>query len=80
MLTGASHEREDDSESMIGAFQFGIDGPPGAYAVLVSTDLASWSELAFVTNIVGRVVFTDGQAHLRRMKSVAARMKVRKQR
>lgn len=48
----------------IGAFQFGIAGPPGVYAVFASTDLAVWSELRTVPNPLGRVVFTDGEAHL----------------
>lgn len=48
----------------IGAFQFAISGPPGAYTVLGSTNLADWSELVVLTNSVGKVVFTDGTAHL----------------
>ena len=48
----------------IGAFQFGILGPPGTYAVQTSTDLGEWNVLGFVTNKVGSVVFTDGTSHL----------------
>jgi len=46
----------------IGAFQFAINGPPGVYTVLGSTNLAGWSELSIVTNNLGNVVFTDGTA------------------
>lgn len=48
----------------IGAFQFAINGPPGAYTVLVSTNLTDWSELVVSTNSVGKVTLTDGTAHL----------------
>jgi hypothetical protein len=48
----------------IGAFQFAITGPPGVYIVFASTDLAGWSELGAVTNTLGKIVFTDGTAHL----------------
>jgi len=48
----------------IGAFQFAITGPPGAYTILASADLTSWSPLAVVTNSLGAIVFTDVTAHL----------------
>ena len=47
-----------------GAFQFGISGPPGLYAVLASTNLTQFNKLAVVTNTLGAVVFTDTTAHL----------------
>src|SRR6185436_5612899 len=50
--------------TLIGAFLFAIDGPPGAYAVLASTNLATWVQLSVVTNSLGKVNFVDGQAHL----------------
>jgi hypothetical protein len=43
----------------IGAFQLTISGPPGVYTVIGSTDFAIWSELGTVTNIMGRIIFTD---------------------
>jgi formylglycine-generating enzyme required for sulfatase activity len=52
----------------IGAFQFALTGPPGAYAILASTDLATWNELGTVTNKLGNIVFTDGTAHLSQKK------------
>src|SRR5262249_16738295 len=48
----------------VGAFQFAVTGPPGAYSILASTDLAGWSELGTVTNPLGAIVFTDVEAHL----------------
>ena len=47
-----------------GAFQFGITGPPGVYAVVGSPDLAAWSGMGFATNQLGAIVFTDVTAHL----------------
>jgi hypothetical protein len=58
----------------IGAFQFGITGPPGAYGVLASSDLKTWSELGFTTNRVGAIVFTDVTAHLSPRKFYRARL------
>ena len=43
----------------IGAFQFAIDGPPGIYSVLGSTNLAVWSVVGNASNGLGKVVFTD---------------------
>ena len=48
----------------IGAFRFGITGPPGAYTVLSSPDLSAWSALAVTTNPLGSVLFADTTAHL----------------
>jgi formylglycine-generating enzyme required for sulfatase activity len=48
----------------VGAFQFAITGPPGAYAVLASTNLTDWTALNSISNPLGAVVFTDGTAHL----------------
>ncbi len=48
----------------IGAFQFAITGPPGIYTVFTSTDLTMWSVLRTTINQLGKVVFTDGTAHL----------------
>ena len=44
---------------LIGAFKFGITGPPGVYSVLVSTNLAAWSLLGVATNPLGSVNFHD---------------------
>ncbi len=40
-------------------FVFTFTGPPGIYAVLSSTNLTAWSELAAVTNQQGIAVFVD---------------------
>ena len=48
---------------MAGAFEFAITGPPGAYTVLNSTDLAAWTELGMLTNNLGSAVFTDAAAN-----------------
>jgi hypothetical protein len=48
----------------IGAFRFGITGPPGLYAVYSSTNLSVWDQLHFVNNPLGHIFFTDVQAHL----------------
>src|SRR5688572_5033366 len=42
-----------------GAFEFTVSGPPGAYTILRSADLAAWSELDTLTNELGTAVFTD---------------------
>jgi hypothetical protein len=49
---------------LLGAFQFAVTGPPGAYVVLASSDLATWSELGVATNQLGVIVFTDLTADL----------------
>lgn len=43
----------------IGAFRFGITGPPGVYAVYSSTNLTDWSALNLVNNPLGGIYFTD---------------------
>jgi hypothetical protein len=48
--------------TMIGAFKFGIVGPPGIYAVQDSTNLAAWSAAGVATNTVGSVLFLDGNS------------------
>jgi len=58
----------------IGAFQFGLLGPPGVYTVLASTDLVVWSDLGFASNTVGAIVFTDVTAHLSPRKFYRARL------
>ena len=40
----------------IGAFQFAIIGPPGAYTVLSSTNLVDWTVLGFSTTAMGRLL------------------------
>jgi YD repeat-containing protein len=42
-----------------GYFSLLITGPPGAYRVLASTNLASWSDVGGVTNVTGVVSFTN---------------------
>jgi len=49
--------------TLVGAFQFGITGPPGVYAVFGSTNLADWSALDTVTNPLGSISFTDVTAN-----------------
>jgi formylglycine-generating enzyme required for sulfatase activity len=44
---------------LIGAFKFGITGPPGVYSVLGSTNLATWSAVGVATNPLGSVIFHD---------------------
>ena len=48
---------------LTGAFQFGITGPPGLYAVLGSSNLATWSEIGFASNTPGSISFVDVTAH-----------------
>ncbi len=48
----------------IGAFQFGITGPPGVYTVFASSNLTDWAALRAVSIPLGTIVFTDAQAHL----------------
>jgi hypothetical protein len=47
---------------MTGAFEFTLTGPPGTYAILDSTDLATWGELGTLTNELGSAVFTDSSS------------------
>jgi len=51
-------------EQRIGAFRFGITGPPGVYAVFSSSNLTDWNALNFASNSLGSVLFTDVEAHL----------------
>jgi hypothetical protein len=60
---------------LVGAFQFGITGPPGVYDVLGSTDLATWSELGVATNNLGSLNFVDVTAHLSPRKFYRVRSK-----
>jgi hypothetical protein len=45
--------------TLAGAFEFTLTGPPGFYAVLVSSDLAAWDQFGAITNELGSAVFTD---------------------
>jgi len=47
---------------LIGAFQFGLTGPPGVYIIQQSVDLATWSKLTFTTNTLGGINITDPTA------------------
>jgi hypothetical protein len=49
-------------QTVAGAFGFTLTGPPAAYTILSSTDLAAWTELGTLTNALGAVVFTDLQS------------------
>jgi formylglycine-generating enzyme required for sulfatase activity len=49
---------------LVGAFQFGIIGPPGVYSILQSADLATWSVLGATTNSLGSISFVDPTTHL----------------
>jgi hypothetical protein len=48
---------------LIGAFKFGITGPPGVYSVLASTNLSDWSAVGVSTNLLGSVNFQDATAN-----------------
>ncbi len=48
----------------IGAFRFGITGPPGVYSVSSSSNLTDWTVVNFVNNPLGGIFFTDTTAHL----------------
>jgi hypothetical protein len=45
--------------TIAGAFEFTLTGPPGAYTIMGSANLAAWSELGTLTNEIGTAVFTD---------------------
>jgi hypothetical protein len=49
--------------SFVGAFNFGITGPPGVYSVFTSTNFMDWTPLESTTNTVGALRFTDTTAH-----------------
>jgi hypothetical protein len=58
-----------------GNLAFTLTGPPGAYDVEGSTDLAAWSDVGTATNSLGSVTFTDAAAFpvsLRRNSTVRA--------
>ena len=59
---------------LAGAFQFGITGPPGIYAVLDSTNLVVWSVLGAATNSLGNIVFTDTETNLSPQKFYGTRL------
>ena len=59
-----------------GAFGFALAGPPGAYTIFGSANLAVWNQLGTVTNVVGAVVFTDAQATNSSQKFYRAMMKL----
>jgi hypothetical protein len=48
---------------LIGAFKFGITGPPGVYTVLGSTNFVTWSAVGIASNPLGSVNFVDVTAH-----------------
>jgi hypothetical protein len=56
-----------------GDFEFTLTGPPGVYAILGSTDLATWSELGALTNSLGFVKYSDAAAPLSPQKFYQAR-------
>ena len=47
-----------------GIFQFAVTGPPGVYAILASTNLASWNTLAVLTNREGDLRFEEASLPL----------------
>lgn len=47
----------------VGAFRFGITGPPGVYAVYGSTNVNAWTPLNFVNNPLGGILVLDPEAH-----------------
>ena len=61
-------------ETRAGAFEFALTGPPAAYTIFNSTDLAIWNQLGTVTNEVGAVAFTDAQATNSSQKFYRARL------
>ena len=48
---------------LIGAFKFGITGPPGVYSILSSTNLTAWSAVRMANNPLGSVNFVDATAN-----------------
>jgi hypothetical protein len=42
-----------------GAFQIGVTGPPGVYAISQSFDLVTWNKLVVLTNTLGTITVTD---------------------
>ena len=60
--------------TVAGALEFTLTGPPGAYAVLGSTNLVAWSVLGAATNVLGSAVFSDASAALSARKFYRARL------
>lgn len=52
--------------ALVGAFKFGITGPPGNYSVLSSTNLVTWDAQGTASNPLGSVNFVDPSAHASR--------------
>jgi formylglycine-generating enzyme required for sulfatase activity len=50
-------------QPLAGVIQFEITGPPGAYGVFASSDLATWGQVGIATNIVGDISFVDVASH-----------------
>jgi formylglycine-generating enzyme required for sulfatase activity len=48
----------------IGAFRFGITGPPGVYTVYTSTNLTFWEPLNLINVPLGAIFFADTEAHV----------------
>ena len=48
--------------TLAGAFSFTLIGPPAAYTIFNSPDLAAWNELGTLTNALGAAAFTDAEA------------------
>ena len=49
--------------AFVGAFKFGITGPPGVYTVLGSTNLAVWNVVRAVSIPLGSINFSDATAN-----------------
>ncbi len=49
---------------LVGAFRFGITGPPGVYGVYSSSDLATWNFLRTANNPLGSVSYVDAVGDL----------------
>jgi hypothetical protein len=47
------------AQPVLGSFKITLDGPPGIYTVLGSTNLTSWNVSGSLTNNLGSAVFTD---------------------
>jgi formylglycine-generating enzyme required for sulfatase activity len=60
--------------ALVGAFKFGVTGPPGVYTILGSADLAAWNVLGAATNPLGSVNFVDVTAHSSPQKFYRARL------
>jgi len=55
-------------------FAFTLEGPPGIYAVLGSTDLVAWSALGTAINELGSILFTDADANFSPQKFYRAQL------